>query len=173
MAITLSILGLSRWNRNWNIKYSYSYQATKIRFHFQFLRSPDAAFGGLTWWLFNWKCKFSRRLISNITNYLKYNYFWDGDGIDNVTLRLWKFSDFCSRHSVGVEGDDIMFHILVSTFIHLPVMFLSTKMFWTTNCTIDHGPPLYQIRILNWGYQRECSMLSNGFFLRCLEPWMN
>ena len=29
-------------------------------------------------------------------------------------LRLWTFSDFCSRHIVGVAGDDIMFHILVS-----------------------------------------------------------
>ena len=52
-------------------------------------------------------------LISNIANYLKYTYFWDCDGIDNVTLRLWKFSGFCSRHIVGVAGDDIMFHILV------------------------------------------------------------
>ena len=52
--------------------------------------------------------------ISNIANYLKYNYFLDCDGIDNVTLRLWKFSDFCSRHTVGVAGDDIMFHILVA-----------------------------------------------------------
>ena len=26
-------------------------------------------------------------LISNIANYLKYNYFWDCDGIDNITLR--------------------------------------------------------------------------------------
>ena len=52
-------------------------------------------------------------LISNIENYFKYNYFWDCDGIDNVTLRLWTFSDFCSRHTVGVAGDDIMFHILV------------------------------------------------------------
>ena len=51
--------------------------------------------------------------MSNIANYLKYNYFWDGDSIDNVTLRLWKLSDFCSRHTVGVGGDDIMFHILV------------------------------------------------------------
>ena len=41
--------------------------------------------------------------------------FLDCDGIDNVTLRLWKFSDFCSRHIVGVAGDDIMFHILVIT----------------------------------------------------------
>ena len=30
-----------------------------------------------------------------------------------MTLRLWKFSDFCSRHTVGVTGDDIMFHFLV------------------------------------------------------------
>ena len=53
--------------------------------------------------------------------YLKYNYFLDCDGIDNGTLRLWKFSDFCSRHTVGVAGDDIMFHILVfyaSAFRH-------------------------------------------------------
>ena len=58
-------------------------------------------------------------LISNIANYLKYNnyYFWDCDGIDNVTLRLWKFSDFCSTHTVGVAGDDIMFHILVCFFV--------------------------------------------------------
>ena len=40
-------------------------------------------------------------------------FFLDCDGIDNVTLRLWKFSDFCSRHTVGVAGEDIMFHILV------------------------------------------------------------
>ena len=25
----------------------------------------------------------------------------------------WKLSNFCSRHTVGVAGDDIMFHILV------------------------------------------------------------
>ena len=55
-------------------------------------------------------------LISNIANYLKYNYFWGCDGIDNVTLRLCKFSDFCSRHIVGVAGDDIMFHILVHIY---------------------------------------------------------
>ena len=39
--------------------------------------------------------------------------FFYCDAIDNLTLRLWKFSDFCSRHLVGVVGDDIMFHILV------------------------------------------------------------
>ena len=76
-------------------------------------RSPDAEFGGLIGWLFNWKCKFSCRMISKIANYLKYNYFWDGDGIENVTSQLWKFSYFCSRHTVGVAGVDIMFHILV------------------------------------------------------------
>ena len=99
-AITVSILGLSRWNKNWNVRNSYSYVATanKIRFHFQFPRSPDTEFGGLIGWLFNWKCKFSCRIRSKIANYLKYNYFWDGDGIENVTSRLWKFSYFCSRH---------------------------------------------------------------------------
>ena len=56
--------------------------------------------------------KFSA-LISIMANYLRYNYIWDCNGIDNVTSRLWKFSDFCSRHTVGVVGDDIMFHILV------------------------------------------------------------
>ena len=116
MAVTLPILGLSRWNKNWNVRNSYSdvATATEIRFHFQFPRSPDAPFGSLFEWLFNWKLyKFSFRIISNIANYLKYNYFWDDDGIDNATLRLWKFSDFCSRCTVGVAGDDIMFHILV------------------------------------------------------------
>ena len=58
-------------------------------------------------------CKLSCKIISKIANYLKYNYFWDGDGIENVTLRLSKFSDFCSRHTVCIAGDDIMFHILV------------------------------------------------------------
>ena len=62
-ATTLSILGLSRWNKNWSVRNSYSYvpTATKIRFH----------------------------------------------------VATWKFSDFCSRHTVGVAGDDIMLHILV------------------------------------------------------------
>ena len=35
------------------------------------------------------------------------------DGINNVTLRLWKLSDFSSRHTVGVAGDDIMYYIVV------------------------------------------------------------
>ena len=99
--MTLSILGLLRWNKNWDVKNSYSYVATAtiIQFHFQFPRSPDATFGGLIGWLFNWKCKnlaaelwATWQIISNTF------YFWDGDGIDNVTLRFWKFSDFCSRH---------------------------------------------------------------------------
>ena len=48
-------------------------------------------------------------------------------------LRLWTFSDFRSRHIVGVAGDDIMFHILVfAEFIwrnshHISmILFLST-----------------------------------------------
>ena len=117
-AITVSILGLSRWNTNWNVRNSYSYAATanKIRFHSQFPRSPDAEFGGLIGWLFNWKRKFSCRMISKIANYLKYNYFWDGRGIENVTSWLWKFLYFCSRLTLGVAGDDIMFRILVYYF---------------------------------------------------------
>ena len=56
-------------------------------------------------------------MVMTSSNYLEYNYLWDCGGIDNVTLRLWKFSDFCSRHTVGVVGDDIMFHILVENII--------------------------------------------------------
>ena len=115
--ITPSILGLSRWNNNWNIKknsWSYVAMATKIQFHFQFPRPSDAAFGG--GWLLNWMFQFGCRRISNITNHAKCSYFLDDDGINNVTLRLWKFSDFCSRHTVGVAGD-IMYHILVCFII--------------------------------------------------------
>ena len=60
-------------------------------------------------------CKFSFRIKSNMASYLKYNYFLDGDCIDNVTLRLWKFSDFCYRHTIDIAGGNIMFHIL--TFV--------------------------------------------------------
>ena len=69
---------------------SHSYVATaiKIRFHFRCPRLPDATFGGLIGWLFNWKYEFSSRIISDIANYLKYNHFLDGDGVDNVMLRL-------------------------------------------------------------------------------------
>ena len=47
-AVTPSILGVSRWNKNWNVGNSYGYvaTATKIRFHFRFPRPPDTAFGG-------------------------------------------------------------------------------------------------------------------------------
>ena len=47
-AITVSILGLSRWNKNWNVRKSYSYVATtnKIRFHFQFPRGGNFRFAG-------------------------------------------------------------------------------------------------------------------------------
>ena len=39
-ATTLSILGLSRWSKNWNARNSYSYvaTATKIRFHVVILK---------------------------------------------------------------------------------------------------------------------------------------
>ena len=69
------ILGLS--NKNLNVRDSYSYvaMATKIRFNFQFPRSPDAAFGGHIGWLINWKFNFGCRIIKNIANYVKYNHF--------------------------------------------------------------------------------------------------
>ena len=111
MAVTPSILGSSRWNKKWNVRNSHSYVAIKIRFHFQFPRPLDAEF--VSRWLLNLKFRFGCRIISIIANHAKCNYFLDDDGIDNVTLRLWKFSDFCSRHTVGVAGDDIMYNILV------------------------------------------------------------
>ena len=79
-ATTLSILGLLRWNKNWNVRNSYSYvaTATKIRFH----------------------------------------------------VATWKFSDFCSRHTEGVAGDGIMFHILVCLCVCFVVMFV-----WTNQST--------------------------------------
>ena len=97
-------------------------------------------------------------LISNIANYLKYNYLLDCDGIDNVTLR--KFSDFCSRHTVGVAGDDIMFHILVMEYggstnqwfltkIHVSKIFFcvshvySSVVGWSTTL---HWTPIAKVR---------------------------
>ena len=40
-------------------------------------------------------------------------HFCDEDGIDNVMLRLWEFSDFSSGHIVGMVDDGIMYHILI------------------------------------------------------------
>ena len=63
--------------------------ATKIQFHFQFPRSPDAAFGGRIGWLLNWKYEFECRILSNIASYVEYNYFLDDEGLDNIMLWLW------------------------------------------------------------------------------------
>ena len=80
----------------------------------------------------------------------KKKYFHDDDVIDDVTgwpqsfslysclgevgsgsklqgqchanVIIWKFSDFCSRHTVGVAGDDIIFYILVATIDALLTM---------------------------------------------------
>ena len=112
-------LGIIKMKQKLKCKNSYIYviTGTKIRFHFQFPRSPDAAFGGFIGCFFNWKCQCSYRIIGNVANYLKHCYFLDGDGIDYVTLPLWNFSDFSSRHTVGVAGDDVPFHILVGMSI--------------------------------------------------------
>ena len=88
-------------------------QQTRFGFTFSFQDRLIPHLVALLDGFFNWKCKFSCRIISKMANYLKYNYAWYGDGIENVTSRLLKFSYFCSRHTVCVAGDDIMFHIRV------------------------------------------------------------
>ena len=52
-AITPSIMGVSRWNKNWNVRNNHSYvaMATKIWFHFRFPRSYENAFNGHIGWL--------------------------------------------------------------------------------------------------------------------------
>ena len=83
-----------KWNNNWHVRNCHSYvvTATKIRFQFQFPRPPDAPFGGE--WLLNCEFKFGCRRISNIANHVKCNYFWDDDGVENVTLWLGKTFKF-------------------------------------------------------------------------------
>ena len=56
-------------------KYNYGVTATKNWFHFQFPRSPDAAFGGHIGRLLSWKFEFGYRMVNSISNYVKYNYF--------------------------------------------------------------------------------------------------
>ena len=145
--------------------HSYVATAIKIRFHFQFLRLPDAAFGGLIGWLFNWKCKFSCRIMSNIANYLKYNYFWDGEGIDNVTLRLWKFSDFCSRHTVDVAGDDIMFHILVFPQIITLIFTLLCFCFCYVLIEVIFAPDFATVTLVLLASNHLCYSLSETIFI--------
>ena len=78
---------------------------------------PCAYFLGYTvGWLWNWKIESGCRIIINRANYVKYNYFCDGYSIDNVTLRIWEFSNFTSRHTVGIAGDDILFYILDTVY---------------------------------------------------------
>ena len=89
-------------------------------------------------------------LISNIANYLKYNYFLDCDGIDNVTLR--KISDFCSRHTVGVAGDDIMFNILVVWTVVFRVVF-----YWVMSCC-QHSGFYFTTRAKTWLNHTSCNM---------------
>ena len=80
------------------------------------------AFGSPIRWLFDWKCKFGCRISSNIANYLKYNYLSKGDSISNVMLRLWTFTDLCSRHIVGVAGDDIMLNFSEEYTFSFPII---------------------------------------------------
>ena len=115
---------------------------------------PDATFCGLFGWLFNWKSKFSCRIISNIANYLKYNYFWESDGIDNVTLQLWKFSDFysgqCRRRGWWYHNPHISFSHLFVTLVQCILHILHDKWFelfsfveqYSSKCFFPLGPSL-------------------------------
>ena len=58
-------------------------------------------------------------LISNIGNYLKYHYFWGFDGIDNVTLRLWK--THCRRRGwwYHVQHSSYLYNCSYNLMIHM------------------------------------------------------
>ena len=56
-------------------------------------------------------------------------------------LRLWNFSDFCSRHTVGVAGDDIMLHILVYSVQRITEGNLLPRYAYAY--TLTHSPPEY------------------------------
>ena len=77
-------------------------------------------------------------------------FFLDGGGIDNVTLRFWRVSDFCSRHTVGVASDDIMFHILVFVVIVLYLnkrLTIETPVIWDTIALIM-TPLLWRLKYM-------------------------
>ena len=62
--------------------------------------------------------KFGRKILINKAKHVKYNYFLDDNFIDNVTLPLWKFSEFKSRQTVGIAGDfhtPVIFHYFIYT----------------------------------------------------------
>ena len=77
-----------RWNKIWNVGNSYSYVATetKIRFHFRFVRSPDATFGGHNGWLLK-KFKVCCRIITTCE--------WLTSLLSKVQLILevWRYSN--------------------------------------------------------------------------------
>ena len=52
-------------------------------------------------------------MISNIANYVKYNYFLDDEAINNVCCNF-ENSQISAQDTVGVMGDDIMYQILVN-----------------------------------------------------------
>ena len=97
--------------KTWNVRNSYIYvaTATKIRSQFEFLRSPDATFGGHIGRLLNLKFKFGCRMISNVTHYVKYIFQML---IASRKSRDFENSDYCFRQTVDMAGDDFMHHIL-------------------------------------------------------------
>ena len=65
------------------------------------------------WMAVKLEVKFWLQIDIQQVNYVKCDYFCDYYGIDNVTVRIWKFSDFSSGQTVGTAGDGILYHILV------------------------------------------------------------
>ena len=85
-----------------------------IQFHFQFPRSPDAAFGGLIECLFNCKCRFSCRIISNILQIVSNTIIFEMVIASIMSCCDFENSQISAQDTVGMGGDDIMFHILVT-----------------------------------------------------------
>ena len=112
--------GPTRHAYAWQIGPFWQDMVINIRFHFQFGRSLETTFGGHIKWL--QKRVLIYRIRINIANYVKYKYFCDDDIIDDITVPLWKFSDLCSRQTVGNAGDDIIYHILALHVSDLSMM---------------------------------------------------
>ena len=136
------MLGLSRWNENWNVRNSNSYVATAN--HDSVSLSVSKITRCRIWrpigWLFNWKCKLSCRIISNLANYLKFNF-----------LRLWrhrkchvatlKISQICSQDTLLASR--VM--ISCSTF-YLYHIFDYLTNFWSPY--LSYGDPHWSISII-------------------------
>ena len=78
--------------------------------HLRYPRSPEALLAILDDYKIGNKYKFGCRILINIDYHVRQQSLCD----DDVTLRRWKFSEFSSRQTIGLECEDIMFNILVA-----------------------------------------------------------